>query len=199
MNKQTSLIAWLDFFMNIAGSAIALFVVSFLLIANENSKKTDEGVMPKADFLITLNWNPKSIYDLDLWVRDPSGNMVGYRRPSIPGMFLDRDDTGSTHDYVLNADGTKKPIEINEEVVTIRGFRPGRYTINVHYFRGSTPEVASLKILKLQPFGYVYEKKEIILDREGQEKTIVTIEIDKDGKVVSIDETPDLFVNRSSR
>lgn len=200
--NDDSTVAQLDFWMNIAGGMIAMFIIAFVLISNEKTKKSDEGIQPKADFLITLDWDPKSPNDIDLWVRDPNGEIVGYRRPSVPGMFLDRDDTGTTHDYILNADGTKTLIEINQEVVTIRGYRPGRYTINVHYYAQKGPQSidkVSLKVIKLQPFGYAYEKKEFILDREGQEKTIVTFEVDKDGKVISIDETPDLFVHRNAR
>ncbi len=197
--EHSSLLAWLDLFMNIAGTMCALFVISVIFMAENNTKKTDEGIMPKADFLITLDWNPKSKNDIDLWVRDPEGAIVGYRSPSKPGMFLDRDDTGRTHDMIVNRDGTVTTIEINQEVVTIRGYRPGRYTINAHFYSGGGSEALTISILKLQPFGYVFQKKDIILDREGQEKTLVTIELDKDGRVVSVDETPDLFVNRSSK
>lgn len=196
---HSSLIAWLDLWMNIACTAVALFVITSLFMAVNDPKKTEEGVMPKADFLITLDWNPKTGNDIDLWARDPNGEIVGFRRKSGPGMFLDRDDTGHTHDIIKNKDGTSTVIEINQEVVTIRGFRPGRYTFNVHFYSGSGTETLAISILKLQPFGYVYQKKDILLDKEGQEKTLVTIEIDKDGKIVSIDETPDLYVNKGAR
>lgn len=196
---HSSLIAWLDLYMNIACTAVALFVIAFIFMAVDNTKKTEEGILPKADFLITLDWSTKSNNDIDLWVRDPDNMVVGYRAPSVVGMFLDRDDLGNRHDIIVDKSGKQTTIEINQEVITIRGYKQGKYTVNAHYYRGSTVENLTVSVLKLQPFSYVFRSNETILDQEGQEKTLVSFEIDSEGKLISISTESDLFVNRRSR
>ena len=45
----------------------------------------------------------------------------------------DQDDLGYVNDIVMNMDGTITKVNINREVVTIRGIVPGEHIINVHY------------------------------------------------------------------
>jgi hypothetical protein len=49
-------------------------------------------------------------------------------------MYLDKDDLGYANDIVKNIDGTITKVNINREVVTIRGIIPGEYIINAHYY-----------------------------------------------------------------
>ncbi len=193
-----SLVPWVDIYMNIAMSALLLFVLAFISITVKLNKN-EEGIQPKADFLITLDWNPKDNVDIDLWVRDPNGKLVSFMNKSITGMFLDRDDTGIQHDTIQNRDGSKTVIEINQEVMTVRGFIPGKYTIAAHYYSGKIPQNLSISILKLQPFQYVYKKSDIPIQSQGQEVTLLTMEISKDGKIVSTNSDPDFFVNARAR
>lgn len=193
-----SLVPWVDIFANLALSFCLLFILAFISIT-EKLNKNEEGIQPKADFLITLDWNPKDNVDIDLWVRDPNGKLVSFVNKSIAGVFLDRDDRGSQHDTIYNRDGTKTVIELNQEVMTIRGFIPGKYTIAAHYFKGDIPQKLSISVLKLQPFRYVFKQTDIPIVNEGQEVTLLTMDISSDGRVVSTNTDADFFVNARSR
>jgi hypothetical protein len=186
--------------MNISISAMALFILCFMLIAIENKK--EEGILPKADFLITMEWNPKSKNDIDLWVKDPDGNILSFTNKSVQGMFLDRDDLGKQHDVIITKNGQRQEVEINQEIVTIRGYKAGKYTVAAHYYGNygtNTLELVTISVLKLQPFNYVFRKNDIELRERGQEVTLVTFELDSDGKVIGVSDEKNFFVNRSAR
>tara|TARA_Y100000780_G_C13522481_1_gene354358 strand:- start:177 stop:725 length:549 start_codon:yes stop_codon:yes gene_type:complete len=57
-------------------------------------------------------------------------------------MYLDKDDLGYANDVVYNANGTVTKVNINREVVTIRGIIPGEYIINVHHYSTRQAEAA---------------------------------------------------------
>lgn len=193
--QHGSLVPWVDVFANLALAFCLCFILAFISITDK-LKQNEAGVQPKADFLITLEWNPKSDADIDLWVKDPDGKIVGFPNKSIGGVFLDRDDMGGNVDTITRADGTSMKIEINQEVMTIRGFKKGRYTVAAHYYRGREPEKLDISVLKLQPFGYVYKKTGIPIEQAGQEVTLLSFEIDHNGNVVSLNTNPNFFVNR---
>jgi hypothetical protein len=57
-------------------------------------------------------------------------------------MHLDKDDLGYVNDIVYNANGKITRVNINREVVTIRGIIPGEYLINAHYYSSRQTEAA---------------------------------------------------------
>ena len=66
-----------------------------------------------------LSWETDST-DIDLWVTDPSGEIISYRNTnSISGGYLDRDDT----------DGFGP-----ENIYWLNNIPDGTYTVQVHYF-----------------------------------------------------------------
>ena len=186
--------AILDTFVTIALVSLALFYIAFPLI-NPISKKADEAPIPKVDMMIVLEWDSKSPSDVDLWVKSPTDKIISFRNKSTAGMFLDRDDMGTITDKITLPDGTQKDVELNREVASIRGYTPGIYTVNVHFYRGyDTPEV-KLELIQMQPYRIVTVNSKR-LHRQGEEITILRFEVDSNGKIVRFDEDQDFFVNK---
>ncbi len=130
-NKYKSTIGFTDMLFNILVGFAFLFIVAFLLIKPEAKKEDFER---KAEFVVVLEWDHDQPDDIDLYVEDPTNSKVHFRLPITNFMYLDKDDLGYANDIVKNVDGTITKVNINREVVTIRGIIPGEYIINAHYY-----------------------------------------------------------------
>jgi hypothetical protein len=161
-----------------------LFFIALLLVAPEaKSGKVDN----KAEFLITMTWPDSHPDDIDLFVQDPLGHIVFYRRREAGFMTLDRDDRGGANDFVV-VDNTKIPSPIRQEIVSIRGIIAGEYTVNVYHFTATTgkPVPVSVKVEKLNPTVQVVHYDTIELNSGGEEKTAVRFTMDSKGKVTTV-------------
>ena len=130
-NKYKSTIGFTDMLFNILVGFAFLFIIAFLLIKPEAKKEDFER---RAEFVVVLEWDHDQPDDIDLYVQDPTGTKVHFRLPVTNFMYLDKDDLGFANDIVKNVDGTITKVNINREVVTIRGIIPGEYIINAHYY-----------------------------------------------------------------
>jgi hypothetical protein len=161
-----------------------LFFIALLAIAPD----AKEGkVDPKAEFLVTANWPDNHPDDIDLFVQDPLGNMVWYRRHEAGFMVLDRDNRGGANDFIM-VGGRKMRSPIRQETVTIRGIVAGEYTVNVYHFTALTgkPVPVSVKVEKLNPSLQVVYYDTIELDHGGTEKTAIRFVVDEGGAVVEV-------------
>lgn len=161
-----------------------LFFIALLSIAPDAK---DGKVDPKADFLITISWPDNHPDDVDLFVQDPLGNMVWYRRRSAGFMTLDRDDRGGANDFIMV--GARKVLSpIRQETVSIRGIVAGEYTVNVYHFSALTgrPVPVSVRVEKLNPTVQVVHYDTIELDHGGDEKTAVRFVVDDSGAVTDV-------------
>ena len=129
--RYKSTIGFIDLLFNILLGFAFLFIIAFLLIKPEQKKADFER---KAEFVIVMEWDHDQPDDIDLYVQDPTQNKVHFRLPIINFMYLDKDDLGFANDVVKNVDGTITKVNINREVVTIRGIIPGEYIVNAHYY-----------------------------------------------------------------
>jgi len=129
--KYKSTIGFTDLLFNILVGFAFLFIIAFILIKPEAKKENFER---KAEFVVVLEWDHDQPDDIDLYVQDPTGTKVHFRLPVTNFMYLDKDDLGYANDIVKNVDGTITKVNINREVVTIRGIIPGEYIINAHYY-----------------------------------------------------------------
>ena len=192
-----SSIGFIDLLFNILLGFAFLFIVAFLLIKPEAKKKDFDR---RAEFVIILEWDHDALDDIDLHVQDPLGDRVSFRLPRINFMHLDKDDLGTRNDTIVNADGTESTVEINREVVTIRGIMPGEYIINAHYYStrqygnvniGETfrkeedAKVLTVKVElhKVTPYKIMWAGEKIFVSK-GQEETFLRFKLDKDGNIV---------------
>jgi len=137
--KYKSTIGFTDLLFNILVGFAFLFIIAFLLIKPEAIKVDFER---KAEFVVVMEWDHDQPDDIDLYVEDPTNSTVHFRLPITNFMYLDKDDLGFANDVVKNVDGTITKVNINREVVTIRGIIPGEYIINVHYYSTRQAEAA---------------------------------------------------------
>lgn len=171
--------------MNTLLGFVFMFLVSWLLI-NPIAKKNNTET--KAEFLITVSWADKSALDVDTYVEDPQGNIVWYHSKQAGIMHLDRDDVGMSTDTVTNDDGSITQVYINREVVTLRGYLPGEYTVNVHMFTPNEPierTEVTVDVVKLNPYAIVGNKK-VILEAPKQEETALRFTVAIDGTVSNV-------------
>jgi hypothetical protein len=172
----------------------ALQVIAFLFfiaLLSVSPDSKDGKIDSKAEFIITLDWPDNHPDDLDLFVQDPVGNIVWYRRREAGFLTLDRDDRGGANDFII-VNGKKIPSPIREEIVTVRGIVAGEYTVNVSHFQASTgqPVAASVKVQKLNPTAQVIFNDKLMLDHSGEEKTAVRFRLDNEGKVIDVQQRP---------
>ena len=208
-----SSLGFIDLLFNILLGFAFLFIIAFLLIKPEAKKKDFDR---RAEFVIILEWDHDAPDDLDLYVKDPTDHAVSFRLPIANFMHLDKDDLGIRNDTIINADGTTSSVQINREVVTIRGIIAGEYLINTHYYstrvyngsqlepnertinyRNRPPRDLTVKIElhKVTPYKILWagEKK---FTHRGQEETFLRFVLDEDGNIIPpFTFLPDKFVS----
>ena len=200
-DRFKSSLGFIDLLFNILLGFAFLFIVAFLLIKPEAKKKDFDR---RAEFVIILEWDHDAPDDLDLYVEDPTEGKVSFRLPIVNFMHLDKDDLGIRNDTIINADGTTSSVQINREVVTIRGIIAGEYVINAHYYstrvyNGSQLEpdertvdyrskpvrnlTVKIELHKVTPYSVLWagEKK---FTHRGQEETFLRFRLDKDGNIL---------------
>lgn len=192
-------LAFIDLLFNLILGFVFLFIISFILI-NDPVKK--EGIEKKAEFIIILSWDSKANKDIDLWVDGPLG-YVGFTSPQQGNMFLDRDDLGHRNDtYYDNENNVKRIININREVINIRGIISGEYTVNAFYYANGDGNAdietnVSVEIIKLNPYSQIYEGTKIFNVR-AQEETFVRFTMDSDGIITNKNNLPMEIVKKRS-
>ena len=185
-----SQVAFIDLLFNTLVGFVFLFILAFILI-NPIAKKSNVEVV--AEFIIKINWPSDSPSDVDLWMRDPLGNYVGFKSKDVGLMSLSRDDLGTSNDTVYDPKGKPIIVHRNEEMVTIRGIVPGEYIVNVHWYnkkvavkelgeKNYLPLLVQVQVEKINPYNVVYAT-EVSLDRKGMEKTVVRFTVNEDGSV----------------
>ena len=199
--KYKSTIGFTDLLFNILVGFAFLFIIAFLLIKPEAKKHDFER---RAEFIIIMEWDKDANGDIDLYVEDPLGANCSFRMTVANFMHLDKDDLGSSNDTVINADGTTSTVQINREVIAIRGIVPGEYIINAHYYsqrewvRSQTPQgeikrtkesppkevTVKIELHKVNPYKVLWagEKK---FYKRGQEETFLRFRLDNAGEVLS--------------
>lgn len=188
-----------DLFCNMLLGFVCLFMFAMIMIAKDEQKKAGD-VPVHAEFIITVTWPAESPDDVDTYVEDPIGNIVCFNRREQGLMHLDRDDLGHKNDEVLTPDGVVTYDE-NREVVTIRGYLPGEYIVNVHMYHREVeydkPLTVTIRCDKINPFSQVAVQT-VVLRERGDERTAFRFYVNKDGTIKNVNRLPKRFMNQSS-
>ena len=181
MSRRSGSLAFTDLLFNALLGFVLMFVLAFLLI---NPVARSGAVDPKAEILITLGWPDGLADDVDLYVEDPAGELVWFRRREAGLMHLDRDDLGELND-TIEVDGRKIKNPLNQEIVSVRGLRAGEYVVNAHLYRADAagPVPVTVKVEKLNPAVKVVFYGSAQLETQGDERTLVRFQIRSDGAV----------------
>jgi hypothetical protein len=173
----------------------AMMCVSMLIIQNVQSKgKLDDH--PKAEFMVTLDWDNKRNVDLDLWLQDQNGHVIYYLAREANNVALDRDSRGFSTNKVKLEDGREITSD-NEEIVTIRAIMPGDYLAAVSYYAGAdenstysfspvdprAPIDAKVKLDKVNPKMTMLFNGTIHFTYVKEAQNVVAFHVDEDGKV----------------
>ena len=161
--KYKSSIGFTDLLFNLVIGFVYLFVIAFSLI-NPVAKKGD--VIKKAEYMIVLEWNHDYNDDIDLWVKDPAGNIVSFLVKSKGLMHLEKDDLGYDNDMYVKG-SQKKIIHLNREVLTLRGTLEGEYQVMAHVYnrkftmkdgkqRQDLLGIIEITVIKINPYVETY-------------------------------------------
>ena len=206
MRKYQSNLAFVDFLFILLLAFISMFILALILI-NPVTKKSE--VERKAEFLITLEWDKESRDDIDIWVEDPLGKVVSFRNKTVDVMHLDKDDLGQLNDTIRFPDGSTQVIHLNREVVTLRGWVEGEYTINAHMYNKRDrshpsdansyghPTNVKVEMLRINPYKILFEER-FTLTHRGEEVTIRRVTLDKEGDIIATNKREKSFVTLSA-
>jgi hypothetical protein len=100
---------------------VVVFIAMAALALVAVVQKPDPNVAVQGNLIFTLHWDPRSNSDIDLWVKSPGDQPVGFHRMSGISCNLLRDDLGRRRD--ANSE--------NEEMTVCRNAPAGAYAVNV--------------------------------------------------------------------
>ena len=182
--RYSSFDPFTDLLFNILLGFTFLFFITMLFI-NPITKLGN--VNMKAEYIITVDWKDSLPDDIDLWVKDPNGEIVSYLKKDAGWLHLDRDDRGVVNDKII-IDGKEVIYPINREVVTLRGIIPGEYTVNLYLYdhKSNSPVEAKIIIEKVNPSLRLVFVGDVILKNEDTELTITKFRLDSEGNFKSI-------------
>ena len=197
-----------DMLFNMLIAFVFCFIVALLAMNPKSSKAGD--IPAKAEFIITLSWPDFDPNDIDLWARNPAGELVWFRQREAGLMHLDRDDRGLSND-TINVNGKRIVNPLNQEVVTLRGIVAGEYVFNAHYYgvkpgdekdasandpKLGQPVELTLSVVKVNPRAEVVYYGQQRLAKRGDEATMVRFTVRADGSVGGIGTLPAQLVQR---
>lgn len=184
--------------------ALLVFCVILFVMISDNQKK-DDGVKPKVEAMIIVDWSKEPHIDVDSWTRNPQGGIVYFQNKEAGTVFLDRDDLGD------------KCITVCEEITSLRGLTAGEYVFNLNIYNVpsdqlaetneystkissndsmpgatqksvpagyllKTPLVVHVRIIKLNPEVKVLFERDVIMTYLKEEHHVVSFTI-SDGKI----------------
>ena len=170
-----------------------LIVVTALLIASnaaereEKKPKKEDGLATVGIYAIVASWPDAMPDDVDLHVRDPSGQEVYYNARDLGLMHLEHDDQGQVSDTSGGVTVRK-----NEERVVIRGAVPGEYVVRVHMYakHAPNPTRVAIRLVSLKGEDADVVAKERVLASDGQWETAFRFTLSADEKASNVNELP---------
>lgn len=192
--------AYIDLLLNFM---VGLVFISILSTPIQNKSKS-EGIKKNAEMIIQVDWNPSQDCDVDIWVRDPMGNIVFFTVKDKGLMHIERDDLGFRNDILTTAKelvtGNKVTSDTNQEIWVLRGKVQGEFTVNLHLYscrnEGNQLKVGdpvnvpvTVSVIKVNPDYEVLRKETVTLTRVWQEITVMNMTLDKDGYISRSDKT----------
>ncbi len=181
-----------DLLFNTLLGVVLMFVLAYISI---NPKAKTGVIDAKAEFMITTTWPDNDPNDIDTWIEEPGGQRVWFRSREAGMMHLDRDDRGMKNDVIV-VDGREIVNPLNQEVVTIRGYAPGEYTVNVHYYESKNKAAVpvTVSVVKVNPRAEIVFNGTATLERPADEATLVRFTVDADGSVRDVNTLPKKLV-----
>ncbi len=174
---------------------LLLLIFAALMKVSDTESKTKVDTSSK--LLVSLAWRDGSNNDVDLWVKLPNDEAVGFRNRQAGFASLDHDNLGLGNSAVTDADGRVIVSNGRDEVIFVRQTMPGTYVVAAHLYSKSedSPEPVTVTLTSVDPAYHVVVARQIILTERHEEITAFRFTVDASGAVTSTDVVEDLFVN----
>lgn len=188
--SYSSAIGFLDLLFNCLIVFVFMFVMAFAQIEPE-AKKAE--LKTKAEYIITMTWPQEDSNDVDIWIMDPVGNLISFKKKSAGLTHIDRDDLGHAGDKFVTSDGQIVEYDYNQEIVTIRGFIPGEWIINIHLYKQNQkvkPSMVKIRMDKLNPSVVSVLNETVILRYHWEEVTVIRFVMSSTGQIISRNKIP---------
>jgi hypothetical protein len=138
---------------------------------------------------------------INIQVYDENGVLRSFAVPSFSSLKgeIDRLNNNINSLYSIDAGGAmiatsnqnkyKKiiTVDLNREVVSLRVIRPGRYVVNLQYYRGHRPIEAKFEAIRVDPYKVLFRRENIKIETTGKEMTVMTLDFDENGNLTSFD------------
>ena len=189
-DKYKSTIAFIDILFNILIGFVFLFLIAFLLI-NPIAKKND--IVSPAEFLVILTWPAHLNDDIDLWLRGPGGETVGFRSKEVGIFHLERDDLGYINDTVIHGNN-EIAVKKNQETIAIRGIYPGDYLVSAMYYSSYDKDnpaktiALNVEVIKINPYKIIYTENKTV-SAIGQQRNFLSFTVNEKGEVTAVRNT----------
>lgn len=202
--KYKSSIGFTDLLFNLVIGFVYLFMIAFILI-NPIAKKGD--VVKKAEYLVTIEWDHWRNDDIDLWIKDPQGNIVSFLKKSSGLMNLEKDDLGYKNDIIEETKDGIKILDLNREVVTLRGTVQGEYEVMAHVYsrkisvdsNGQQSQEGTgyitVQVIKINTYEEVYTAK-FPYNETGEQISLVRFGIGEAHKFLGVNNSPSSFITQ---
>jgi uncharacterized protein YfaP (DUF2135 family) len=123
--------------------------------------------------IVMLEWPGESDADLDLWMVAPDGRKIGHPSRTGSGVFLDRDDLGSSANLVIDTEtGEIHKSPIRKEIMHIRQPMNGEYIVVVHAYsmHKQEPTPAKVTVFHVKK-GYTLFSDSHTFNNRGEERS----------------------------
>lgn len=157
---------------------IAMVILLLPHIKKESKEEAKDHKAP-GQVIVEMQWPPNMPFDVDLWVKAPGEQPVGFWNQGGIIFNLLRDDLGD------EGDATKQ----NYEVSYSRGIPPGEYIVNIHMY-GPLPKGVVVPVVVTvstrQEFGHTRQilNTTVRLDHRNQEETAFKFRLTDQGDLI---------------
>jgi hypothetical protein len=172
---------------------LLLCVLSVVLVAVAPTKAKVDGVKPKAEFLISADWDVTLDSDVDLWVVGPDHKPVFFGSKLVACASLDQDSLGNSTSLVMLVDGRQVRVDSNKETTTIRCLAPGHWDVAVNLYsdrelsKGATKIPVRVELTGLNPSVRTLFVKDVALDHVYQTINVFSFDLSEGGYVKMTD------------
>jgi hypothetical protein len=143
-----------------------------------------DALRTSGEYAVVLTWPTKCDADLDLYIRQPTGAIIYFKRLNGSVVHLEHDDIPALFGYLHG----------NRERAILRVIQEGEYTVNVQVYqmgKCSPPVAARVELWKLRGRDRQVYAVSLSMSGAGNEKTAFRFSLRRNG---------DLFgINRLSR
>ena len=158
---------------------IALLVVFMAMaaLALVAAAKAEKAGIKAGGLAIEMRWQMSANADVDLWVKAPGDEAVGYAHMGDAHCNLLRDDLGRYLD----------PESRNEEMTICRGTDPGEWVVDTMLYRtydGQVPVKVTVTVTRLADVATQILSRTVEIPAQGDQVTVFRFRIDEHGDFV---------------